>query len=160
MEKILILVFDCSKPTSLYVHLQGQHMAMMCTFVLPLAACLSILPIKPTDNSLASPLNTLAAPGSRSIMDTSPQEQAPWPYAVTSQTAIINKQMFIKVLCWGSCPCLTQYWRISLWVQANSFEIQIIRLSLSLQQFMFFKYDLYSPNIFPSYFYSFVVEIK
>lgn len=46
-------------------------------FALPLSACLSILPIKPTDNSLASPLNTQAAPGRGSIMDTLPQEQPP-----------------------------------------------------------------------------------
>lgn len=60
-------------------------------FALPLSACLSILPIKPTDNSMASPLNTQAAPGRGSIMDTSPQEQPPWPYTGTSQTTTQHK---------------------------------------------------------------------
>lgn len=70
-------------------------------FALPLSACLSILPIKPTDNSLARPLNTQAALGKGSIMDTSPQEAQPWPYSGTSQTTTINKQMFIFVSCFA-----------------------------------------------------------
>lgn len=39
-------------------------------FALPLSACQSILPIKPTDNFMASPLNAQAAAGRGSIMNT------------------------------------------------------------------------------------------
>lgn len=78
-----------------------HHCDDLLPFALPLSACQSILPIKPTDNSLASPLNTQAAPGRRSIMDTSPQDQPPWPYTGTSQTTTINKRLFILVLCFG-----------------------------------------------------------
>lgn len=62
-----------------------HHCDALLLFALPLSACQSILPIKPTDNSLARPLNTQAAPGRRSIMDTSPQDQPPWPYTGTSK---------------------------------------------------------------------------
>lgn len=67
----------------------------LATVVLPLPARLSIPSIEPTDNSLARPLDTQAAPGRKSIINTSPQEQLPWPYAGTSLTATINKQMLI-----------------------------------------------------------------
>lgn len=79
----------------------------MLPFVLPLSACQSILPIRPTDNGLASPLKTQAAVGRRSIMDTSPQDQLPWPYPGTPQTTTISKQMFILALCFAVYYSLT-----------------------------------------------------
>lgn len=39
-------------------------------FALPLSVCQSILPIKPTDNFMANPLNAQAAAGRGSIMNT------------------------------------------------------------------------------------------
>lgn len=89
----------------------------------PPSACQSILPIKPTDNSLASPLNTQAAPGRRSIMDTSPQDQPPWPYTGTSKNHN-HKQTNVYFGRWAlvataSLVCC----RMPQWDPAHSFEL-------------------------------------